>query len=57
MAELVAQGPPDEEVGLDPYGTYGEGEYAPPGTCVPPERAPPTTPLDSGRLAMSTSGP
>ncbi|MFJ5776426.1 nitrate reductase molybdenum cofactor assembly chaperone [Streptomyces sp. NPDC093094] len=39
---LVAEGPPNEEVGLDPYGTYGEGEFAPPGTFVPPAPAPPT---------------
>ncbi|CAL9342760.1 hypothetical protein SUDANB105_00307 [Streptomyces sp. enrichment culture] len=39
VAELAAQGPPDEDVGLDPYGA---GEFAPPGTFVPPEQAPPT---------------
>ncbi|MBW5480469.1 nitrate reductase molybdenum cofactor assembly chaperone [Streptomyces bambusae] len=39
---LAAEGPPDEEVGLDPYGAYGEGEFAPPGTFVPPMPAPPT---------------
>lgn len=42
VAQLVAEGPPNEEVGLDPYGTYGEGEFAPPGTFVPPVPAPPT---------------
>ncbi|MFD4017218.1 nitrate reductase molybdenum cofactor assembly chaperone [Streptomyces sp. SH5] len=42
VARLVAEGPPEEEVGLDPYGTYGEGEFAPPGTFVPPMAAPPT---------------
>lgn len=42
VARLVAEGPPNEEVGLDPYGTYGEGEFAPPGTFVPPVPAPPT---------------
>ena len=42
VAELAAQGPPNEEVGLDPYGTYGEGEFARPGAFVPPEQAPPT---------------
>ncbi|GGZ05520.1 nitrate reductase molybdenum cofactor assembly chaperone [Streptomyces poonensis] len=42
VAELAAQGPPDEEVGLDPYGTYGAGEFAPPGAFVPPEQAAPT---------------
>ncbi|MFK4104209.1 nitrate reductase molybdenum cofactor assembly chaperone [Streptomyces sp. NPDC019531] len=42
VAQLVAEGPPNEEVGLDPYGTYGDGEFAPPGTFVPPMPAPPT---------------
>lgn len=42
VAQLVAEGPPNEEVGLDPYGTYGDGEFAPPGTFVPPTPAPPT---------------
>ncbi|MFM9676646.1 nitrate reductase molybdenum cofactor assembly chaperone [Streptomyces brasiliscabiei] len=42
VAELAAQGPPSEEVGLDPYGTYGAGVFAPPGTFVPPGQAPPT---------------
>ncbi|MFD3484872.1 nitrate reductase molybdenum cofactor assembly chaperone [Streptomyces sp. NPDC058665] len=42
VARLVAKGPPNEEVGLDPYGTYGDGEFAPPGTFVPPTPAPPT---------------
>ncbi|GGI94320.1 nitrate reductase molybdenum cofactor assembly chaperone [Streptomyces brasiliensis] len=31
VAELAAQGPPEEEVGLDPYGAHGDGEFAPPG--------------------------
>ncbi|MCN9242522.1 nitrate reductase molybdenum cofactor assembly chaperone [Streptomyces sp. RY43-2] len=39
VAELAAQGPPQEDVGLDPYGA---GEFAPPGTFVPPHPAPPT---------------
>jgi nitrate reductase delta subunit len=39
VAELAEQGPPNEDVGLDPYGA---GEFAPPGTFVPPEQAPPT---------------
>ena len=39
VAELAAQGPPAEDVGLDPYGA---GEFAPPGTFTPPEQAPPT---------------
>ncbi|MDT0405045.1 MULTISPECIES: nitrate reductase molybdenum cofactor assembly chaperone [Streptomyces] len=39
---LVTEGPPNEEVGLDPYGAYGDGEFAPPGAFVPPVPAPPT---------------
>ncbi|MEU3735237.1 nitrate reductase molybdenum cofactor assembly chaperone [Streptomyces sp. NPDC033538] len=51
VAKLAAEGPPDEEVGLDPYGThpghgaygsYGEGEFAPPAAFVPPIPAAPT---------------
>ncbi|MET8565122.1 nitrate reductase molybdenum cofactor assembly chaperone [Streptomyces flaveolus] len=42
VAQLAAEGPPNEEVGLDPYGNHGEGEFAPPGTFVPPMPAPPT---------------
>ncbi|MDX3798092.1 nitrate reductase molybdenum cofactor assembly chaperone [Streptomyces sp. AK04-3B] len=42
VAKLVAEGPPNEEVGLDPYGTYGDGEFAPPGTFAPPLPAAPT---------------
>ncbi|MEU1571233.1 nitrate reductase molybdenum cofactor assembly chaperone [Streptomyces collinus] len=42
VAQLAAEGPPNEEVGLDPYGTYGDGEFAPPGTFVPPTPAPPS---------------
>ncbi|MER7463286.1 nitrate reductase molybdenum cofactor assembly chaperone [Streptomyces sp. NPDC097981] len=42
VEQLVAEGPPNEEVGLDPYGTYGDGEFAPPGTFVPPTPAPPS---------------
>ncbi|MFJ8444083.1 nitrate reductase molybdenum cofactor assembly chaperone [Kitasatospora griseola] len=39
VAELAAQGPPVEEVGLDPYA----GDlFAPPQTFVPPAAAPPT---------------
>ncbi|MGQ4388642.1 nitrate reductase molybdenum cofactor assembly chaperone [Streptomyces sp. SAS_270] len=55
VARLVAEGPPNEEVGLDPYGTYGDGEFAPPGTFVPPVPAPPTSvpPAPSSR----TEGP
>ncbi|MEU1177810.1 nitrate reductase molybdenum cofactor assembly chaperone [Streptomyces sp. NPDC005820] len=43
VARLVAEGPPNEEVGLDPYGTYpayGNGEFAPPDAFVPPTPAP-----------------
>ncbi|MFD5669891.1 nitrate reductase molybdenum cofactor assembly chaperone [Streptomyces anthocyanicus] len=39
VAELAAQGPPAEGVGLDPYGAGG---FAPPGAFVPPEQAHPT---------------
>ncbi|MFG2944226.1 nitrate reductase molybdenum cofactor assembly chaperone [Streptomyces adustus] len=54
VARLAAEGPPNEEVGLDPYGTYGDGEFAPPGTFVPPTAAPPTrvppsTPMEGKR--------
>ncbi|MFE1285619.1 nitrate reductase molybdenum cofactor assembly chaperone [Streptomyces sp. NPDC058751] len=42
VARLIAEGPPNEDVGLDPYGTYGQGEFAPPGTFVPPPPAPPS---------------
>ncbi|MEV0124493.1 nitrate reductase molybdenum cofactor assembly chaperone [Streptomyces sp. NPDC050703] len=41
VARLVAEGPPDEEVGLDPYGTYGGGGFAPPSAFVPPAPAAP----------------
>jgi nitrate reductase molybdenum cofactor assembly chaperone NarJ/NarW len=40
VAELAAEGPPNEDVGLDPYGAAGD--FAPPGTFVPPQQAPPT---------------
>ncbi|WP_406864097.1 nitrate reductase molybdenum cofactor assembly chaperone [Streptomyces sp. HUAS MG47] len=39
VAELAAQGPPNEDVGLDPY---AGGEFAPPGTFTPPVPAAPT---------------
>ena len=39
VAELAAQGPPAEDVGLDPY---AGGLFAPPGAFVPPEQAPAT---------------
>ncbi|MFF8659725.1 nitrate reductase molybdenum cofactor assembly chaperone [Streptomyces huasconensis] len=42
VAELAAQGPPREDIGLAPYGEYGSGEFAPPGTFAPPDQAPPT---------------
>ncbi|MEU5719682.1 nitrate reductase molybdenum cofactor assembly chaperone [Streptomyces sp. NPDC020403] len=50
VTRLAAEGPPNEDVGLDPYGTYGDGEFAPPQTFVPPvpapaTRVPPTPPL------------
>ncbi|WP_369029828.1 MULTISPECIES: nitrate reductase molybdenum cofactor assembly chaperone [Streptomyces] len=44
VARLAAEGPPAEEVGLDPY---GYGEFAPPGTFVPPEPARPTRQEDT----------
>ncbi|RFU37656.1 nitrate reductase molybdenum cofactor assembly chaperone [Actinomadura logoneensis] len=59
VARLVAEGPPNEDVGLDPYGTYGAGEFAPPGTFVPPLPAPPTrvsTTPPSGVSATPPSG-
>ncbi|MEU2054529.1 nitrate reductase molybdenum cofactor assembly chaperone [Streptomyces bungoensis] len=40
VAKLAAEGPPDEHVGLDPYGA---GEFAPPDAFVPPLPAPPTS--------------
>ncbi|MEV8558384.1 nitrate reductase molybdenum cofactor assembly chaperone [Streptomyces sp. NPDC051917] len=43
VAKLAAEGPPNEEVGLDPYGAYGHGEFAPPDAFVPPLPAPPTS--------------
>ncbi|MEU4258214.1 nitrate reductase molybdenum cofactor assembly chaperone [Streptomyces fradiae] len=42
VAELAAQGPPGEDVGLDPYDGAGAGgsaapdAWAPPGACAPP---------------------
>ena len=55
VAKLAAEGPPEEEVGLDPYGAahgaghgaghghpaYGDAEFAPPSAFVPPTAAPP----------------
>ncbi|MFF9624787.1 nitrate reductase molybdenum cofactor assembly chaperone [Streptomyces griseosporeus] len=39
VAELAAEGPPNEDVGLDPYA----GDlFAPPGAFVPPDQASPT---------------
>ncbi|WP_262704290.1 MULTISPECIES: nitrate reductase molybdenum cofactor assembly chaperone [Streptomyces] len=40
VARLAAEGPPDEEVGLAPYGSFGDGEFAPPDTFMPPAPAP-----------------
>ncbi|MFJ9705982.1 nitrate reductase molybdenum cofactor assembly chaperone [Streptomyces sp. NPDC101234] len=40
VVRLVAEGPPNEDVGLDPYGVhpaYGNGEFAPPDAFVPPQ--------------------
>jgi nitrate reductase delta subunit len=39
VAALAAEGPPAEDVGLDPY---EGGSFAPPGAFVPPDRAAPT---------------
>ncbi|MGW7529294.1 nitrate reductase molybdenum cofactor assembly chaperone [Streptomyces sp. NPDC054783] len=39
VAELATEGPPNEDVGMDPY---AGGLFAPPGTFVPPDQAPPT---------------
>ncbi|MFI2368047.1 nitrate reductase molybdenum cofactor assembly chaperone [Streptomyces sp. NPDC018833] len=39
VAKLAAEGPPAEDVGLDPYSGTG---FAPPGTFVPPPPAQPT---------------
>jgi nitrate reductase molybdenum cofactor assembly chaperone NarJ/NarW len=55
VARLVAEGPPNEEVGLDPYGTYGDGEFAPPGTFVPPTAAPAT--CEAPTPTSRTEGP
>lgn len=49
VAKLAAEGPPAEDVGLDPYSGTG---FAPPDTFVPPHPAeptlmPPLTPMDS----------
>ncbi|WP_416975070.1 nitrate reductase molybdenum cofactor assembly chaperone [Streptomyces sp. 4F14] len=38
VARLAAEGPPGEDVGLEPYGPFGDGEFAPPGAFVPPAR-------------------
>ncbi|MFP8959721.1 nitrate reductase molybdenum cofactor assembly chaperone [Streptomyces nanhaiensis] len=42
VAELAANGPPDEEVGLAPYGSPDAGGFAPPGAFTPPPQAAPT---------------
>ncbi|GAA1566180.1 hypothetical protein GCM10009731_20650 [Streptomyces globosus] len=41
VSRLVAEGPPNEDVGLDPYGSYGGAAFAPPGTFAPPTCVPP----------------
>ncbi|WP_405693501.1 nitrate reductase molybdenum cofactor assembly chaperone [Streptomyces coelicoflavus] len=48
VAKLAADGPPEEEVGLDPY---GDGEFAPPSAFVPPTAAPLT------RAPLTADGP
>ncbi|MFG2161099.1 nitrate reductase molybdenum cofactor assembly chaperone [Streptomyces olivaceus] len=56
VAKLAAEGPPVEEVGLDPYGApadhepYGQGGFAPPGAFVPPSTPP-------ARVAPTAGGP
>jgi nitrate reductase delta subunit len=70
VAELAAQGPPNEDVGMDPYaggafappGTFAPpGAFAPPGTFVPPEPARPTlvspTPASDASLSSPVDGP
>ncbi|WP_225829891.1 nitrate reductase molybdenum cofactor assembly chaperone [Streptomyces sp. NK08204] len=42
VTKPAAEGPPNEEVGLDPYGAHGAGAFAPPDAFVPPPPAPPT---------------
>ncbi|MEU3249879.1 nitrate reductase molybdenum cofactor assembly chaperone [Streptomyces sp. NPDC006997] len=56
VAELAAQGPPNEDVGMDPYGS---GEFAPPDAFVPPDQAPPTLmpPLTLPSPPSSLEGP
>ncbi len=54
VAELAAQGPPNEDVGLDPYGA---GEFAPPGAFVPPAPAPPTLAPPPAPAPPSASAP
>ncbi|AJE44387.1 nitrate reductase molybdenum cofactor assembly chaperone [Streptomyces nodosus] len=49
VTKLAAEGPPNEDVGLDPYGTYGHGEFAPPDTFVPPLPAPPASRPEGAR--------
>ncbi|WP_316743636.1 nitrate reductase molybdenum cofactor assembly chaperone [Streptomyces sp. MK7] len=66
VAELAAEGPPNEDVGLDPYaggslappGAFvPPGTYAPPGTFVPPEPAPPTLVPLAPPFPSSPDGP
>ncbi|CAL9668230.1 nitrate reductase molybdenum cofactor assembly chaperone [Streptomyces sp. enrichment culture] len=54
VAKLVAEGPPGEEVGLDPY---GEGGFAPPGTFAPPGAFVPPLPAPPTRVAPAADGP
>ncbi|MGW0885434.1 nitrate reductase molybdenum cofactor assembly chaperone [Streptomyces sp. NPDC002671] len=49
VAKLAADGPPQEEVGLAPYGAFGDGEFAPPDAFVPPLPAPATHPTEGLR--------
>ncbi|GAA2324235.1 nitrate reductase molybdenum cofactor assembly chaperone [Streptomyces cuspidosporus] len=56
VAKLAAEGPPNEDVGLDPYGRYGHGEFAPPDAFVPPAAVPPT-PVPPGAAVPPTPVP
>ncbi|MEV5545811.1 nitrate reductase molybdenum cofactor assembly chaperone [Streptomyces sp. NPDC052309] len=59
VAELAAEGPPDEDVGLDPYAGGGfapPGAFVPPGASVPPEQAPPAL-VPPSPSASSPNGP
>ncbi len=54
VARLAAEGPPAEDVGLDPY---AGGLFAPPGTFVPPEQAAPTLVPPLSVPAATPEGP